>query len=788
MKTRKRIFALVLTLTLAATLLPAAALGESAPQGTYVETPMDIPDGYTALTSIAVKPDGTLAAAAQKSDTGAWVLLHWTDIGTPPEATPLDYTGGGISQIDFAQDGSLLVLSNDMMLPDRPPEDQGDGPQPEGNDIQVQGDGPQVQGEGPQLNSDGPQVQGGGDLPVQGDTQTKEDGGKADFRSIDDMSFTATWFNADGTLSGSFQIKGMIEDAAALNNKQTAVLERRISITVYDEKGNSVNQIAAPDVDSIAVSGETLVAMSREKLTQYDAQSGEKLNTADINTNSAAQVAAGPDGAAYIMDNNGLYTVKPTDSQPTRLMDPLGTLIGDPSNGLTGIAVMKDGTVVALIMGGGSLGGGKSVQIGGKVLSSLVAYRYTDTANLTAKQDFTITSLYDSAKLRKVANDFQRLHPELSVKLQTQLAKNDESPVEDRIRTLNTDLLAGKGGDVLILDGLPVEKYAQRGILKDLTGLLKDIVFLPGIRDGSTAADGKLYAMPAQFSVGLMWGNASTTNAIKTLQDLPSLPIAPGQTLLHPRTYEEWLRMFYPASESQFRNESGQLQFDSPAFESFLETLYQLYINQGDVPEERLGPGKGGMVPDEIFAMVNGSTVLFPSLFLSLMEMNIAYTISGGEESGFLPVPSLNGTGYGYTPSLMAGINANSKNQALAEEFVLSLYSPDIQELDQMEGLPTVAASLDKQFADALTRSQGGKKMMMAFSIDGSNPINLKQPDEAVLNTLRTLCDTLNVPVRADETLLGFIIEETEAFFAGSITAQEAAQAVQQRAWAYLNE
>jgi ABC-type glycerol-3-phosphate transport system substrate-binding protein len=305
---------------------------------------------------------------------------------------------------------------------------------------------------------------------------------------------------------------------------------------------------------------------------------------------------------------------------------------------------------------------------------------------------------------------------------------------------------------------------------------------------GSTATDGKLYAMPAQFSAILLWGNANTTNAIKALQDLNSLPLASGQTPLHPRTYEEWLRMFYPASESQFRNESGQLQFDSPAFESFLETLYQLYINQGDTPTEKMMPGKGGMVPDEIIAMVNRSSALFPASFLSLMQLNIAYTISGGAESGFLPVPSLGGTGYGYTPSLMAGINANSPNQKLAEEFVLSLYSPDIQDLDQMEGMPTVAASLDKQFADALTRNQGGNKAVMMFSMAGSNPIEAKQPDEAVLNKLRTLCDTLNMPVHTDETLIGFIVEETEPFFAGSITAQEAAQAVQQRAWAYLNE
>ena len=760
MKTRNSIYAFFLALALASSLLPAAALGETAAQGTYSESLLVLPEGYTSITAITVRPDGAMAAAAKQGDTGAWALLVWTDISAAPGIAALDHTGGDITQVAYAPDGSLLVISNDMKLPPEPPEGQ-DG---------------------------GPQMQAGG--------QRQETAGERTMiRSMDDMSSTAAWFDADGTMGGSFQIKGLVTQAAALSGRQTAVLGMQSGITIYDEKGNSIKQITGSGtmgngIVSIAASGETLFALSSDKLTQYDVKSGQKVATAELKADFSSRAAIGPDGTAYVMDSTGLYAVKPGDSRQTMLMDAIGTLVGDPNNGISGIAVMKDGTIIVLIAeGGGSLGGGgRSVRIGGMESYVLAAYRYTGAAGAGTRRDFTITSLYSSAKLRKAAGDFQRLHPELNVKLQAQLAEGDDSPVEDRIRTLNTDLLAGKGGDVLILDGLPAEKYAQRGILKDLSSLLQDIAFLPGIREGSAFADGKLYAMPAKFSFELLWGKADTVNAIQTLEDLPALPLASGQTLLHPRTYEEWLRMFYPASEPQFRNESGQLQFDSPAFEAFLETLYQLYIRQGDIPSENMPQAKGGIAPAEVAAMLNGAAALFPASVNSLMELNIAYTISGGQESGFAALPSLNSMGYGYVPSLMAGINAQSQNQALAEEFLLLLYSPDIQALDQMDGLPTVAASLDKQFDDALARNQGGKKMVAMFALPGMNPIEAKQPDEQICQKLRTLCDQLNIPVRTDETLLHFITDETEAFFAGSITAQAAAQAVQQRAWAYLNE
>ena len=754
MKTRNRIFALLLTLILAVSILPPAALGEAASQGTYTESLIALPDGYASVNAITVRPDGAIVAAAKRGDTGAWALLVWTDISAAPEIVPLAHTGGDITQIDYAPDGNLLVISNDMMLPPRQMGEQGGGPQEQGG-----------------------QTQGAA-------------GGKSTIRSMDDMSSTAAWLHADGTLGLSYQIKGLVTQAAALNGRQAAVLAMQNGIAVYNEKGNSISQMAGNGFMSIAASGEVLFALSGDKLVRYDAKSGQKLGTAELKAGFSSRVAIGPDGAAYIMDNTGLYAVKPEGGQPTMLMDAIGTLAGDPGYGIADIAAMKDGTVVALITeGGGSLGGKvSSVRMGGVERNLLAAYRYTDNAGGGTKQDFTITSLYDSAKLRKAASDFQRLHPELNVKLQTQLAEGDTSPADDRIRTLNTDLLAGKGGDVLILDGLPVQKYAQRGILKDLSSLLSNIVFLPGIREASTAADGKLYAMPAQFSFELLWRNADAVGPIQSLKDLPTLQLASGQTLLHPRTYEEWLRMFYPASEPQLRNESGQLQFDGPAFESFLETLYELYVQQGDMPNENMPAGKAGMVPAEIIAVLNGAAALYPISVNSLMQLNVAYTISGGEKSGFATVPSLNGAGYGYKPSLMAGIHAQSKNQKLAEEFLLLLYSPETQEMDQMDGLPTVAASLDKLFEDALARNQEGTKMVTMFAVPGANPIDIKQPDEATWQELRALCDTLAVPVRIDETLLGFIVDETEPFFAGVITARQAAQAVQQRAWAYLNE
>ena len=102
-------------------------------------------------------------------------------------------------------------------------------------------------------------------------------------------------------------------------------------------------------------------------------------------------------------------------------------------------------------------------------------------------------------------------------------------------------------------------------------------------------------------------------------------------------------------------------------------------------------------------------------------------------------------------------------------------------------GLPVVAASLDKLIADAIERSASGNIMQM-LAIAGSNPLQMELPDEGALMALRALCDALSVPITTDDTLMNFIVEETEAFFHGQGNAASAAQAVQRRAWPYLNE
>ncbi|MCD8342494.1 MAG: extracellular solute-binding protein [Clostridiales bacterium] len=103
-------------------------------------------------------------------------------------------------------------------------------------------------------------------------------------------------------------------------------------------------------------------------------------------------------------------------------------------------------------------------------------YRFSvDREAAVADDTFTIWTLNETDTLREAVLTFQEAHPELDVELKVQLgddgASDSAATVSDILSTLNTQLLAGDGPDVLILDGVSYESYIDKGVLEPLNDL-----------------------------------------------------------------------------------------------------------------------------------------------------------------------------------------------------------------------------------------------------------------------------------------------------------------------------
>ena len=73
--------------------------------------------------------------------------------------------------------------------------------------------------------------------------------------------------------------------------------------------------------------------------------------------------------------------------------------------------------------------------------------------------------------------------------------------VSDALKTLTTEIMAGNGPDVLLLDGMPVETYIEKGVLKDLSALIKESggSYFENILNAYQDAQGQMCAVPARL-------------------------------------------------------------------------------------------------------------------------------------------------------------------------------------------------------------------------------------------------------------------------------------------------
>lgn len=52
----------------------------------------------------------------------------------------------------------------------------------------------------------------------------------------------------------------------------------------------------------------------------------------------------------------------------------------------------------------------------------------------------------------------------------------DAVTTSDAIRTLNTEVMAGEGPDILFMDGLPVNSYIEKGLLADVSDVMNPLI------------------------------------------------------------------------------------------------------------------------------------------------------------------------------------------------------------------------------------------------------------------------------------------------------------------------
>ncbi|MCD7762531.1 MAG: extracellular solute-binding protein [Lachnospiraceae bacterium] len=378
----------------------------------------------------------------------------------------------------------------------------------------------------------------------------------------------------------------------------------------------------------------------------------------------------------FYASKSGLYHYKWGGGVAEKLFEGNATKLGDSDYTVWSVAALSDSCVLRhyLTASGDSL-----------------LVRYSFSGNSPTTQKLTLYTLYENELLTDEVNTFNQNHTDIQVTIEVGLSGDSGLTVDDAIKTLNTEILAGNGPDIILLDGMSVDSYSESGMLVDLSGVLSEVAESEGLYENIAYTyqmeSGAVYAVPARFRIMMMVG---TQDSLDQITDLDSLcqsvqewkEANPEMTSILGLYDEELLEMMTAICSPAWMTEDGSL--DETALRKFLEAVKSINdtqkenVSQADIDEFAASDDSDDW--GEINTVQN--ITIFQSQIIGLFEsraLNTTAAIAKYLGTDLVYESAVAQNSNVFIPAQIIGINAKSTNQEAALEFVKEFLSSECQ-------------------------------------------------------------------------------------------------------------
>ncbi|MBT9778788.1 hypothetical protein GPL15_20110 [Clostridium sp. MCC353] len=401
--------------------------------------------------------------------------------------------------------------------------------------------------------------------------------------------------------------------------------------------------------------------------------------------------------------------------------------------------------------------------------------------------------LSENDTIRQAASMFQLNNPDVIVELIDGSEASGSTTVSDTIRTLNTEILGGNGADILILDGLPVDSYIEKGVLDDMKDLLKPMIDSGELLDNVTRPfmeeDGSLYQIPARMILLASYGDQKAIDSLGSLETIRAYQQNPANKPLRPKTnYENLLRQMISLTYDEIVDQDSK-QLVPGKIKELLETVQivgeacgakAIFDEDEDSGKGRVYNmifGKGGFSIGEYDRVDTGKSSIAIENIKGLSDMMLPFAVIKKNHFTLQPVNR------SYMPVGILGINKGSKNLELARQFVQYVVGSEVQGSDLTDGLPVNTKGIEEWMIDK-------KTSMYSIGVSGGDGYELsgEWPNYEEKKQIFRLAEDADHPIVVDRVLLGIIIDETKGLFDGTLSLEQAAQNAENKAKLYFSE
>lgn len=553
--------------------------------------------------------------------------------------------------------------------------------------------------------------------------------------------------------------------------------------------------------------GGMLLATDGKKVYFYDLASGElKADDETLNDYVAKQsekrfgtVICGAkngtdDQTVYIAGCEGIAGHAVGGSVMERLADGAMTSLGDPSKPPVEMLQNEDGSFL-IFYGDGELD----------------SYVYDAEASVVPEQQITIYGLYENETVRQAISMFRKKNREVFVRFEVGVSGENGVTESDAIKNLNTKLLAGDGPDLILLDGMPMDSYEEKGMLADCSDVVQELEgkehFFDGVVKGFQSNQG-LFAIPFRIQIPLLIGKSSAVSGITDLASLADMAEKQAgkpdvtETVLGTYTAEELLEKMYLLSADSWLNEEKTI--DREKLKEFLTQTKRLY----EADQKNLDSGEKKLHEEDIenykkyyedekkvkqimqsvsrvFEQLRKTQVVTAGYLTTMMDFQQVTSVN--EKIGGQTFQAWNGQCQDlFCPTGTVGIAATSTNMDLAKEFIRVLLGKEVQAKDLSDGFP-VSADAFKEFTtnpypDSSMTTSGEDK-------DGNTvQLDISWPGREEIDQLKKIIESRKTPVMAQSEWMNEVVSIGAKALTGEKGVEESVEEIVQKISLHLQE
>lgn len=489
----------------------------------------------------------------------------------------------------------------------------------------------------------------------------------------------------------------------------------------------------SPDIVSVAACGDTLLSMTTSMQLNACDLSGAPVQMELAELEMGSRLLCGSADGYYILDSQNKfwhYTLGGTTAELA--LDGGRHSISDAGLFVQSAAVGSDETLYVQLCDGDMASGN----------NRLMRYRWDTELTMPSGGELTIFSLYRSDTVEAAVNAWQKSTGG-TASYTWALEEGTEDGYttvsgsrEDALTQLNTQLLAGAGPDVLILDDMPVDSFIEKGLLMDLSGK----VDLSGILEnmvGVWQTEKGLFALPARGFPLLVGADEATLAAIKDAETLAGLLAAEpniyddaqndAMPLLSYYNTVQLFDTFYPLYAKDIWQD-GQL--NEAACRQFYELLGRIRAGGGSglkntAPFDR--PDGAYYHPqnntEAAFANCLCRAFCMPIYSLKSLGGDFYYASrAGGANAGGVKALTTASGATSIQPVCAAGVNVSAQNPEGAVQFIQTLLSEEVQQQPLYDGVPVRKSAVLSQWEGGFAQNGTSTGTDIVAVLEGMDP------------------------------------------------------------------